>query len=142
MNKSTTSLPNIDIYAIRLQPGQDLKKELQSFVDKNQLEAAWIATAVGSLTSYQIRFANESQPSGAQGHFEILNLSGTLSLNGLHIHISIADNTGKTFGGHLTDGCIIYTTAEIIIQSTNEYIFKREKDESTGWMELEVRNRP
>jgi uncharacterized protein len=41
-------------------------------------------------------------------------------------------------GGHLMDGCKIYTTAEIVISSSNDYIFKREKDGSTPWEELQV----
>ena len=61
------------------------------------------------------------------GHFEIVGLTGTLSKNGSHMHISISDSTGKTIGGHLLKGCIVYTTAEIILQSTTELNFKREK---------------
>lgn len=46
---------------------------------------------------------------------EFVSLSGTLSLNGNHIHIGFIDIDGKAFGGHLKDGSIIYSTAEIII---------------------------
>jgi predicted DNA-binding protein with PD1-like motif len=105
-------------YAFRLQPGQDLKTSLDSFVQTHQLEAAWIQTAVGSLTDYHIRFAN--QPNGAKdsGHFEIVSLVGTLSINGSHIHMAVSDSTGKTIGGHLLEGNKIYTTAEIVIGSS------------------------
>jgi hypothetical protein len=138
MDKASTQVPNIDIYAIRLKPGQDLKKELQLFADKHKLDAAWISAAAGSLTDYQIRFANQPAGTKDSGHFEIVSLSGTLSANGSHIHISIADSTGKTTGGHLMEGCIVYTTAEIIIQGTNKYHFKREKDGTTPWEELQI----
>ena len=141
MNKDTTTLPNIHVFAIRLKPGQDLKKELQSFVNKNKLSAAWIASAAGSLTTYQIRFANQPDVTKDSGHFEIVSLSGTLSQNGSHIHISVSDSTGKTTGGHLADGCIIYTTAEIIIQSTDKYTFTRAKDGTTPWEELHIEER-
>jgi uncharacterized protein len=72
------------------------------------------------------------------GHFEIVSLTGTVSVNGSHLHISISDSTGKTIGGHLMEGCTIYTTAEIVILSSNEFIFKREKDGTTPWEELRV----
>jgi predicted DNA-binding protein with PD1-like motif len=125
-------------YAFRLKPGQDLKQEIQKLVTEKQIKAGWISTCVGSLTHYNIRFAN--QPNGAMdsGHFEIVSLTGTVSINGSHLHISISDSTGKTIGGHLMEGCIIYTTAEIVISSSNDFIFKREKDGSTPWEELQV----
>ncbi len=125
-------------YAFRLKPGQDLKLSLDSFVKANQLEAAWIQTAVGSLTDYHIRFANQPNGSKGTGHFEIVSLVGTLSINGSHIHISVSDSTGKTIGGHLLEGNKIYTTAEIVIGSSNQLQFKREEDGTTPWKELQV----
>jgi uncharacterized protein len=126
-------------YAFRLKPGQDLKQEIQKLVMEKQVKAGWITTCVGSLTDYNIRFANQPQGSSGSGHFEIVSLVGTVSVNGSHLHISISDSTGKTIGGHLMDGCKIYTTAEIVIQCSNEFEFKREKDGSTPWEELQVK---
>jgi len=125
-------------YAFRLKPGQDLKQEIQKIVTEKQIKAGWISTCAGSLTNYNIRFANQPNGSSDSGHFEIVSLTGTVSVNGSHIHIIISDSTGKTMGGHLMDGCIIYTTAEIVILSSNDFIFKREKDGSTPWEELQV----
>lgn len=126
-------------YAFRLKPGQDLKLSIDSFVQAHQLEAAWIQTAVGSLTDYHIRFANQPNGSKATGHFEIVSLVGTLSVNGSHMHISVSDSTGKTIGGHLLEGNKIYTTAEIVIGSSKQFQFKREEDGSTPWKELQVK---
>ena len=132
-------MPQTISYAIRLKPGEDLKKSIQSFVDAKQIVAGWIASCVGSLTDYHIRFANQSTGSKGTGHFEIVSLSGTLSSNGSHIHISISDETGKTIGGHLLAECIVYTTAEIVIQSTPTLVFTREKDGTTEWAELQIK---
>ncbi|CAN5802583.1 hypothetical protein BH11BAC3_BH11BAC3_14420 [soil metagenome] len=126
-------------HAFRLKPGQDLKQEIQKLVTEKQIEAGWISTCVGSLTNYTIRFANQPEGNSDSGHFEIVSLTGTVSTNGSHIHISISDSTGKTIGGHLMDGCKIYTTAEIVIQSSSDFEFKREKDGSTPWEELQIR---
>ena len=132
-------MPQTRSYAIRLKPGEDLKKSIQKFVDANQIEAGWIAACVGSLTDYHIRFANVSDGSRASGHFEIVSLCGTASTNGSHIHISVSDNTGKTIGGHLLDECIVYTTAEIVIQSASNLVFTRDNDGTTQWKELQVK---
>ncbi|HPH86440.1 MAG TPA: DNA-binding protein [Ferruginibacter sp.] len=135
-------MPNLKTHAIRLKPGDDLKKSIQSYINERKCKAAWISTAVGSLTNYHIRFANQPAGSKDSGHFEIVSLVGTLSVNGSHIHISISDSTGKTIGGHLLDGCIVYTTAEIVILSDENLVFKREKDGSTPWEELQIEAAP
>ncbi len=132
-------MPVNKTYAIRLKPGADLKKSIQSFVNDKRLHAAWMVTCAGSLTTYNIRFANQQTSATGEGHFEIVSLGGTLSDKGSHLHISISDSTGKTIGGHLLEGNIVYTTAEIIIQSSDEFIFTREKDGTTEWEELQIK---
>lgn len=129
------------VYAFRLKPGQDLKSSIQQLVQDKQIKAGWIGTCVGSLTQYTIRFANQPNGSSDSGHFEIVSLTGTVSVNGSHLHISVSDSTGKTIGGHLMEGCKIYTTAEIVIHSSDDFIFKREKDGTTPWEELQVEER-
>ncbi|MDE3251592.1 MAG: DNA-binding protein [Bacteroidota bacterium] len=127
------------IHAFRLLPGQDLKRSLDSFVRVNNIQAGWIATCVGSLTEYQIRLANQDKGYADKGHFEIVSLVGTLSVNGSHLHIALSDSTGKTIGGHLMEGCKIYTTAEMVIGESKDMVFLREKDGSTPWEELQVK---
>lgn len=131
----------LSTYAFRLKPGDDLKLEIEKMVFQKNIQAGWIATCVGSLTHYNIRFANQPESSTGDGHFEIVSLTGTVGNNGSHIHISISDSTGKTIGGHLMDGCKVYTTAEIVLQATDKYQFIREKDGTTPWEELQVKEK-
>jgi uncharacterized protein len=130
---------NLSTYAFRLKPGEDLKAGITNRVNQQQISAGWVATCVGSLTDYVIRLANQPDSSTGKGHFEIVSLTGTVSRNGSHLHISISDSTGKTIGGHLMEGCKIYTTAEIVLQATDQYEFTRENDGSTPWKELQVK---
>jgi predicted DNA-binding protein with PD1-like motif len=125
-------------HAFRLKPGNDLRKEIESFVKANNIQSGWISCGVGSLTQYHIRFANQPSGSKDNGHFEIVSLTGTVSVNGSHIHISVSDSTGKTIGGHLLDNNVVYTTAEIVIQESDDFVFTREKDGSTPWEELQI----
>jgi len=134
-------MQDIVSYAFRLKPGEDLKLSIQKLVNEKQVKAGWIATGVGSLTEYNIRFANQPNGSTDRGYFEIVSLTGTVSVNGSHIHLSLSDSTGKTLGGHLMEGCKVYTTAEIVIQSSNQFEFLREKDGTTPWEELQVKER-
>jgi uncharacterized protein len=137
-SKKIMNTKNITAHPFRLKPGQDLRKSIEDYVKENDIKAGWVATCVGSLTNYNIRFANQKDGSTGTGYFEIVSLTGTVSTNGSHIHISISDSTGRTIGGHLLQGCVVYTTAEIVLQSSPSFIFKREKDGSTPWEELQV----
>ena len=132
-------MSDVSVHAFRLKPGQLLKEEIQKLVNEKHINAGWISTCVGSLTQYNIRFANQQGTGSATGHFEIVSLTGTVSVNGSHLHIAVSDSTGKTIGGHLAENNIIYTTAEIVILSGNQFEFTREQDGTTPWEELQVR---
>ncbi|QJX46088.1 DNA-binding protein [Hymenobacter taeanensis] len=125
-------------HALRLHPGDDLRQQLLRFVEGQHLKAGAVLTCVGSLTTTTLRLANQEGPTVYHGHFEIVSLVGTLSVNGSHLHLSVADSTGRTIGGHLLDGNIIYTTAEIVLGELPELDFRRETDATYGYKELSV----
>lgn len=125
-------------YAFRLHPGDDLHDSLEALVHQKQWEAACILTCVGSLTQATLRLANQNKYSIFQGYFEIVSLTATLSIHGSHYHISISDSAGRTIGGHLVSGCLVYTTAEIVIGILPGYRFTRPVDPQTTFDELLV----
>ncbi len=126
-------------YALRLRPGQDLRVELEKFTKLRGIRAGFILSAVGSLQKSVLRLANQKHSTSFEDKFEIVSLVGTLSPDGPHLHLSISDGSGKTTGGHLVEGSIIYTTAEIIIGELKGIRFTREQDEQTGSKELRIR---
>lgn len=129
------------ISAVRLKPTVDLRQSLKEFVAFHNIRAGFILSAVGSLQQANLRFADRSDGQLLIEKFEIVSLVGTLATTGFHLHISLADSQGKTIGGHLLDGCLIYTTAEIIIGESEELIFNRTLDSDTGYHELEIKKR-
>ncbi len=126
------------IHALRLFPNQFLKEEILQYAKINKISAGFIITCVGSLNYAVLRLSDQKEPSIFTGKFEILSLVGTFSENSGHFHICLSDYTGKTFGGHLLDGCNIYTTAEIVIGEESKISFKRAFDSKTGYKELEI----
>jgi len=128
-------------HTIRLKPGMDLKRELENTAKLLGLQAAAIVTTVGSLEKVNLRFADQKQPTPFNGYHEILSLNGTLSQSGMHIHLTVADKDGQVKGGHLTEGNIIYTTAEIVILEQNHLSFSRVIDPTYGHGELEIQSR-
>ena len=138
--QSVSNLPSSSkATAIRLAPHQDLKKELLK-VGSNS-KAGFVITCVGSLEQVNLRFANQENGTLLKGHFEILSLVGTFSDSGAHLHISVADSTGRTIGGHLLDDSLIYTTAELVIGELTDLQFDRIVDSTYGYKELSVRPR-
>lgn len=131
----------MDAIALRLKPQQDLKGELDRYVQLHHWEAACVITCVGSLTQAVIRHANQIDGTGYMGYFEIVSLTGVLSVHGSHYHLAIADATGRVWGGHLLEGCLIYTTAEIVVGVLPHLRFQREYDAVTGYRELSIEDR-
>jgi predicted DNA-binding protein with PD1-like motif len=126
------------IHALRLLPGADLKVEIQNYLKKENIEAAAMLSSVGSLRQTKIRLAGAKDYFEENGLREILSLSGTLSLHGSHLHIALSNGQGQCIGGHLMDGCLINTTAELVIGEIPTLVFKRTADASTGYAELQV----
>jgi predicted DNA-binding protein with PD1-like motif len=124
--------------AMRMRPGEDLTAVLENFVNKNHIEAACILTCVGSLRKAVLRYADQTQPVTLDGHFEIVSLTGVLSVHGSHYHIAISDGEGQTIGAHLMQGSEVFTTAEIVLAVLDNYVFLRTMDNQTGYPELEI----
>lgn len=133
---------NMNNYTFRLKPGDDLFNSIERFVQRQGIEAGCILCGVGSLKHVALRFANRDYHSEFDGYFEIVSVTGTVSIHGSHIHISISDGDGKTMGGHLVPGCKIYTTAEIVLGVFEGLVYKRELLENdSGYEELVVHPR-
>lgn len=126
-------------HTFRLKPQQDLFDSIEEFVKKNNIQAGCVLSAVGSLTHVTLRFANRNSYNEYDGFFEIVSMTGTISIHGSHLHISISDEHGKTIGGHVESGCKIFTTAEIVLAEFDDVIYKRERYENdSGFEELAV----
>ena len=126
-------------YTFRLKPSQDLFDEIERFVREQKIEAGCVLCSVGSLTHATLRLANREVCSEYEGHFEIVSLTGTVSTNGSHLHLSISDEDGQTLGGHLVSGCKVYTTAEIVLGAFEDVVYRRELLENdSGYEELVI----
>ena len=125
-------------HALRLAPGQDLSLTLKDWTASHNIQAAAIVTCVGSLSQSHLRLANRDSGSRFHQKMEILALSGTLSPDGPHLHVSLADGDGRSIGGHVLDGCLVHTTAEIVICELPGTRFRRQLDEKTGYRELVI----
>ncbi|RZJ26338.1 MAG: DUF296 domain-containing protein, partial [Haliea sp.] len=100
---------------------------------------ACVLSAVGSLSAAVLRYADQPTGTTLAGPLELLTLSGTLSLDGPHLHATVADAQGQVRGGHLMRGCTVRTTAELVLGLLPGWQFSRAPDPATGFMELVMR---
>ena len=126
---------------LRLRPGDDLRGALDAALAEHGATAAFVVAGIGSLREARLRFAGRDVPHHAVGDLEILTLTGTLGADGSHLHASLSDAEGRVFGGHVAPGCIVRTTAEILLAVLDDVAFTRAPDPATGYAELVIRPR-
>ncbi len=126
------------MYIVRLTGGMDLKKEIVNFCENNNIKSGIIAACVGCCYEVRFRLAGGKYFYYKKDDYEIVSMTGIIAENGVHIHVSFADRFGKVIGGHLADGCLVNSTAEVAIMEVNDYKLTREMDEDTGYKELVV----
>ena len=124
--------------ALRLSPGADLRASLQDAFATQPERAGFLAAAVGSLSHARLRPAGQDDPHDVAGDLEIVSLSGTFSADGPHLHLAVADADGQMTGGHLLDGSVVRTTAEVVIALADGVRFARTLDPATGYAELDL----
>jgi uncharacterized protein len=132
-------------FPIRLTPGQDLRSAPEAAVQSQNCRAAFVLSGIGSLSTAGLRLAGAAQPERLTGDMEILTLSGTVAFDGAksssHLHMALSTSTGQVLGGHVAAGCIVRTTAEVLLALLSDWEFAREPDAVTGYDELVVRAR-
>lgn len=128
----------MELIPLRLRPGDDLKQALESWVKLPAGGSAWLVSGIGSLTVAQLRLAGRTEPSVLDRDLEILTLQGSLCRSGSHIHITVADANGAVLGGHLCEGSVVRTTAEVLVARLPQWQLQRAVDPTTGYRELEI----
>jgi hypothetical protein len=128
------------VCAFRLKPGELLRESIEGFCMKEGVDSGVIVTAVGNVKKAVLRMADErivkefESPFG----FEVVSLVGTIASGDAHLHMSVADEEGKVYGGHLKYGTIVGVTCEVVLGDVAELTFRREYDADTGFEELVV----
>ena len=130
--------PHVSPIAFRLTRGADLKQSILASVHTNAIQAGCVASVVGCLSTLSLRLADGHSVVTLEGAYEIIAVSGTLTPEHVHLHLSAADREGKMIGGHLMEGSIVSHTAEVCLLSFPAMAFTRAFDEDTGYTELVV----
>jgi predicted DNA-binding protein with PD1-like motif len=127
-----------ELFMGKLSYGSDLLEEMNQVCRKKNVHLGRIE-ALGAVQKAHLGFYNQ------QSHeyqfflidqpLEITKLVGNVSLKDgspiVHAHITLADEKGNAYGGHLAPGTVVFA-CEFILQSFGGPVFERGFDEKTG----------
>jgi len=137
MTESNKVVSN-DIIMGKLSYGCDLLEELTNLCIDRDIKLGKIV-AIGAVQKACIGFYSQNKREYEFLNFnkpsEILNLTGNISIKDdkpfVHAHITLADETGSAYGGHLASDTIVFA-CEFIIQPFDGPGFIRGMDDETG----------
>jgi predicted DNA-binding protein with PD1-like motif len=127
---------------LRLSPGCDLRQEIERAASDLPGQCGFVLCGIGSLSRASLRFADVASPTVFVEPLEVLSLSGSVTPEGAHLHAAVATGSGQVLGGHVAYGCVVRTTAEVLVAALPDWRLWREHDPATGYMELNVAQRP
>ncbi len=125
----------------RLAHGKDLLEELTSVCEKEGVRLGRVE-ALGALKCARVGFYNQESREYEflefDGQLEITNLVGNVSLRDgrpmVHAHITLSDDKGAAFGGHLAPGTVVFACEFVLqvfeVKEGDEFV--RAHDEATG----------
>ena len=122
----------------RLRRGQDLYGAIEDYAREHRIAAGTVVSGVGCVSRWHLRDATGVRERSGEEDVEIVSLMGTVSEHGCHLHASFSREDLSAFGGHLLPGCIVNTTAEIVLLELEDFAFDRRPDPETGYDELTV----
>ena len=125
-------------HVFRLRRGSDLLKALQEYARTRRIAAGTVVSGVGCVTRARVRDASGVTVRELNEPLEIVSLMGTLSAARTHLHIALAREDLTVLGGHLMEGCIVNTTAEVVLLELDGVRFGAERDGETGYDELAI----
>jgi predicted DNA-binding protein with PD1-like motif len=125
-------------HPLRLPPGVDLRETHEVMAQDDPQLSGFVVCGIGSLESLVIRFADQDEAVVLAGPQEVITLTGSLTRDGAHLHLVVADVTGRTLGGHLCHGSRVRTTMEIMLLCPEGWQLGRERDAATGHLELTI----
>ncbi len=128
------------IFIGSLPQGGDLINSIEEFCKKALIQMATFSV-IGAVSSATIGAYDQKQQVYVtfkeEAPFEIVSCIGNVSLKDgkpfIHAHILLADEQGKTIGGHLFSETIIYA-GEINLQELTGKPMERTYDNNTGLM--------
>jgi len=122
----------------KLKHDADLLDELTAICQENDIRLGRVE-AIGAVKKARLGFYDQQKHeyhfTDMNQNMELSNLIGNISMRDgksmVHAHITVCDSDDKCYGGHLTNGTIVFA-CEFVITVYEGPDYCREHDEETG----------
>ena len=123
----------------RLAKGEDLLAALENCTREHGITLGEVK-AIGAVSQARVGYYNQTERQyyylDLAQPLEILALTGNISLRDgkpmIHAHITLGNNEGQAFGGHLAEGTLVFACEFIIQEYQSATPLVRQMDEPTG----------
>lgn len=99
---------------LHLEAGTDVRHSLEQLAQQQQA-GGFVLSVVGNLSQAAFACPGKTGPTVLQGELEIITLQGTLSPEGVHLHLSFSDGECQVWGGHLEHGTLVLRGADLLV---------------------------
>jgi uncharacterized protein len=122
----------------RLTHGTDLLDQIVTLGELHGVETAALQ-GLGALSRARLAYYDQESKIyhefDLRGPFEITALTGNLSRRdgapAAHVHLTLADDQGRAFGGHAAPGCVVFA-CELVVNELRGPSLERAYDAETG----------
>jgi uncharacterized protein len=129
------------VFVLRLDQGDLLLESIRAFIQKENIQDAYIASAIGTLDCCVMHMVMTTGYPPVE-HFErwddkpleLSSIDGIIADGVPHLHMVVSDHE-KAYSGHLEEGCRILYLGEIVIVELSQSGIKRVRNEK-GILEL------
>jgi predicted DNA-binding protein with PD1-like motif/glutaredoxin len=104
----------METLALHLDAGSDVRQSLEALA-RQEGGQGFVLSVVGNLSHAVFQCPGKSSPTRLRGELEIITLSGTLSPEGVHLHLSFSDGDCRVWGGHLEPGTLVLRGADLLV---------------------------
>jgi len=133
--RSVESKPGKVVLA-RLYEDEDLLESITQQAKKSLIKTGFFML-IGTLKRAELGFYREGRykPIEVTGPLEITSCVGNIAIKEgepfAHAHLSVSNEEGEVFGGHVLPGCVIATTGELVLIEAKGVNLQRRLDKAT-----------
>jgi uncharacterized protein len=122
---------------LHLEAGSDVRRSLEQLALEHNA-GGFVLSVVGNLSQAAFACPGKSAPTVLAGELEIITLQGTISPDGVHLHLSFSDASCQVWGGHLEHGTLVLRGADLLVGllSTNSSAAPRASASSEPRVEI------
>ena len=99
---------------LHLEAGIDVRRSLEQLALEHNA-GGFVLSVVGNLSQAAFACPGKSAPTVLAGELEIITLQGTISPDGVHLHLSFSDASCQVWGGHLEHGSLVLRGADLLV---------------------------